>query len=274
MTAAIDIIIVNFNTRAEVLACLTSLHAAMSERVARIVVVDNASTDDSVAAIRAAFPSVLLITLDQNRGFGAANNAALRTSVADFVLFLNSDTIVPPGAIDGLHARAMAQQAVAAGPKLIDAAGRPEVSFGRMLSPWSELVQQTRQRLAASASAWAQSYVDRLVAGERTVDWVSGACLLAHRESTMAVGGFDERFFLYEEDVDLCAALRARGGRILFAPGTHVVHLRGRSVTRSERPPGAPSHYDRSHIAFYEKHAPFWAPWLRRWLRLRGRAIG
>jgi GT2 family glycosyltransferase len=274
MSRPIDIIIVNYNTRTDLLACLASLHNAWPTTVERVMVVDNGSSDGSVDEIRSAFPAVTVIALDQNRGFGAANNVALRASAAEFVLFLNSDTVVPQGAIDGLHARAIARRAVAAGPKLIDGTGRPEISFGRMLSPWSELVQQTRQRLAASAGASARRYIDRLVTGERTVDWVSGACLLAHRESTIGVGGFDERYFLYEEDVDLCAALRARGGDILFAPGTHVVHLRGRSVGRSAPMPGAASHYDRSHIAFYEKHAPSWAPWLRRWLRLRGRAIG
>jgi GT2 family glycosyltransferase len=101
------------------------------------------------------------------------------------------------------------------------------------------------------------------------VDWVSGACLLVHRESAMAVGGFDERYFLYEEDVDLCAALRAKGGVILFTPQTQVVHLRGRSVRQSPGGTGRSSHYDRSHLAFYEKHAPHWVPWLRRWQRWR-----
>ena len=65
---------------------------------------------------------------------------------------------------------------------------------------------------------------------ERVVDWVSGACLLVRRDAVLAAGGFDERYFMYEEDVDLCAALRARGGRILFTPAAQVVHLRGRSV--------------------------------------------
>jgi len=76
---------------------------------------------------------------------------------------------------------------------------------------------------------------------------------------------------MYEEDVDLCASLRAAGGKILFTPAAEVVHLRGRSGTA----PGAAaaSHYDRSHLAFYEKHAPGWALWLKLWLRLRGRPL-
>jgi GT2 family glycosyltransferase len=75
---------------------------------------------------------------------------------------------------------------------------------------------------------------------------------------------------MYEEDVDFCAALRARGGRILFTPRAEIVHLRGRSIGAA---PLRHAHYDRSHLAFYEKHAPAWAPILRLWLRVRGRSI-
>jgi GT2 family glycosyltransferase len=100
------------------------------------------------------------------------------------------------------------------------------------------------------------------------VDWVTGACLLLKRDAALSAGFFDERYFMYEEDVDLCAALRARGGRVLFTPRAEVVHRRGRSAgTRST----VVAQYDRSHLAFYLKHRPRWAPWLQRWLRLRGR---
>jgi GT2 family glycosyltransferase len=91
------------------------------------------------------------------------------------------------------------------------------------------------------------------------------------RAAALEAGLFDERYFLYEEDVDLCAALRARGGRVLFTPRAEVVHTRGRSV--AEAGSAAASLYDRSHLAFYEKHRPGWAPVLRLWLGVRGRRI-
>lgn len=273
MTPAIDVIIVSHNTRADVAACLASLHEAWPAAVARIVLVDNASTDGTADAARRAWPRLTVIALDRNRGFGAANNVALRQSDADYVLFLNSDTLVPAGAIDTLLARLIAREAVAAGPKLVGAEGRPEVSFGPMLSPLAEARQLVRTRLARRGTGLARRYIDRLVSTERVVDWVSGACLLARRDAVVAVGGFDERYFLYEEDVDLCAGLRARGGRVLFTPAAQVVHLGGRSVRALGPATGAPSHYDRSHVAFYEKHAPRWAPWIRRWQQLRGRPV-
>jgi hypothetical protein len=266
MTNDLDVVIVSFNTRQDTLACLASLHAAPPRALGTIFLVDNASSDGSVDAIRAAWPAVDVIALAQNVGFGAANNVALRRSTATVALLLNSDTIVPAGAIDALVSRLETTGATAIGPRLVDDTGRPELSFGRMLSPLSEIGQLLGGRLARSGQGWARRRVERRLSRERRVDWVSGACVLVRRPDVEAAGFFDERFFLYEEDVDLCATLRARGGRIWFTPHATVVHRGGRS--------GAPAsgHYDRSHLAFYAKHAPGWVPWLRLWLRLRGRS--
>ena len=272
ITRELDIVIVSFNTRDDLIACLASLDAHRPARLRQIIVVDNASTDGSVQAVRSRFRDVEMIALDRNVGFGAANNVALRRPGAPLVLLLNSDTIVPPGAIDRLAARLDATGAAAVGPRLVDDGGRPEISFGPMLSPLAELRQKTWQWLATADTDFARRAVANHLGREREVDWATGACLLLRRDAAQAAGFFDERYFMYEEDVDLCAALRARGGRILFTPRAEVVHRRGRSISRAGSP--AASHYDRSHLAFYEKHRPRWAPWLRRWLRLRGRFPG
>jgi GT2 family glycosyltransferase len=271
MTADTDIVIVSFNTREDLLAGLASLDAHRPARLRQTLVVDNASTDGSVQAVRSRFRDVEMIALDRNVGFGAANNVALRQPGAPLVLLLNSDTLVPAGAIDTLAERLDATGAVAAGPRLIDGRGRPEISFGPMLSPLAELRQQTWQWLASADTDFARRAVATHLGRERHVDWVTGACLLIRRDAALSAGGFDEQYFMYEEDVDLCAALRARGGQILFTPRAEVVHRRGRSVGRAGSP--AASHYDRSHLAFYLKHQPRWAPWLRHWLRLRGRPV-
>ena len=272
MTASVDIIIVSHNTRDDLAVCLASLSEAWPACAAQVIVADNASTDGSVAMVQQRWPAVRAIALPKNVGFGAANNVALRESRALYALLLNSDTIVPRGAIDTLLARLQATGAAAAGPRLVDGAGRPEVSFGSMLTPWTEFTQRRRVRTAARDDAQSRQYIQRHLADERFVDWVSGACLLLRRADAEAAGFFDERYFMYEEDVDLCAAIRNRGGKVLFTPAAEITHLRGRSVARSA---GAASsaHYDRSHVLFYEKHARAWAPWLRLWLRLRGRTI-
>lgn len=265
----LDIIIVNYNTAEDLRACLRSLHTSPPARPHHICVVDNASSDGSVAAVRTEFSGVEVAALDTNVGFAAANNIGIRRTSSPLVLLLNSDTVVPTGAIDTLVDRLEATGATAAGPRLVDDHGHPEISWGPMLSPIAEAGQAVRVRLARSPLPWAQRWVARWTATERWVDWVTGACLLVRREAALDAGLLDERYFMYEEDVDFCAALRARGGRILFTPAARVVHRRGRSFAVAGTRPSPL--YDRSHVAFYEKHRPLWAPVLRAWLRLRGR---
>jgi GT2 family glycosyltransferase len=212
--------------------------------------------------VRRDWPDARLVTLERNVGFGAANNVAMRGSPASLLLLLNSDTIARAGAIDTLIERMTDTGAAAAGPRLVDDEGRPEVSFGRMLSPWNEMIQRARVAAARRRGRFATWYTRQLVGREREVDWVSGACLLVWRRAALEAGLFDERYFLYEEDVDFCAALRSRGGRILFTPRAEIVHRRGRSI----RAAGASRDlYDQSHLRFYEKHLPRWAPLLRWW---------
>ena len=266
---ALDIIIVNYNTRQDLAACLRSLQVAPPTRPHTIVVVDNGSSDDSVGATRRDFPAARIIEMGRNAGFAAANNAGIRATASPLIVLLNSDTIVPAGALDRLAERLEATGAVAAGPRLRDGRGWPEMSWGAMLTPLSEWRQATLVRANAHGERRATSRVKALTAAEREVDWVSGACLLVTREAAVAAGLLDERYFMYEEDVDFCAALRAGGGRILFTPAAEITHLRGRSMTNA--PARRPSHYDESHLKFYEKHAPQWVPWLRRWKRVRGR---
>jgi GT2 family glycosyltransferase len=254
----LSIVIVSFNARADLARCLESLHAARPLARHEIIVVDNASTDGSVDAV-AAWPDVIAIDAAANVGFARANNIGIRASTGTNLLLLNSDTIVPAGAIDGLLAELDRHPDVAVvGPRLVDGAGRAELSFGRMIGPLNEFRQK---RLARGGS------VEALTRVQQFPDWVSGACLLVRRNDAEAAGLLDERFFMYTEDVDFCAAIRARGRKILFAPAIEVVHLRGRSAASA---PGATrDHYRRSQLAFYEKHHPAWTPLLRWYLRWR-----
>ena len=265
----LTIIIVSFNTRAELEACLASLARTPPSVPHRITVVDNASSDGTPEALRRNWPGVKLIASDRNLGFAAANNLALRDADTEYVLLLNSDTLVPAGAVDALLAALESDPgAVAAGPRLVGADGRPEISFGRMIGPFNELRQKALVRLYERRVPAAVARVARMTGTRHYPDWVSGACLLVRRADALAAGLIDERYFLYAEDVDFCAALRALGRRILFTPESEVIHLRGASGRA--RPAETARAYRRSQIAFYEKHHPLWAVWLRAYLRLRG----
>jgi GT2 family glycosyltransferase len=265
----LSIIIVSYNAPDDLQRCLESLRAAPPGIPHDITVVDNASTVGGLEAVRSRWPEVTFIALDRNRGFAAGNNAGIRATRGEWLLLLNSDTIVPAGALDTLVARLLAHPlAAAAGPRLIDRSGRAELSFGPAISPLGELRQKAFGALYDRAIGPIAGWVERQTRREQYVDWVSGACLLVSRNDAEGVGLLDERYFLYTEDVDFCAALRAQGRRILFAPAAEVMHLRGRS--RASDPAAANAAYRRSQIAFYEKHHPRWAWLLRAYLRLKG----
>jgi GT2 family glycosyltransferase len=261
------IVIVSYNTRRDLEACLLSLASNPPAIEHEIVVVDNASSDGSADAARAAGARV--VEMGRNAGFSAANNAGIRASGGDLVLLLNSDTLVPADALDRLIERLEATGAAVAGPRIVDGDGRPEISFGRMITPLNELRQKRLMRRYDARLPAAVEHVERETRREQFVDWVTGACLLVRRADAEAVGLLDERFFLYTEDVDFCASIRARGGRVLFTPVSEITHLRGRS--RASNPSVSNDFYTRSHLAFYEKHHPLWAPLLRAYLAVRRR---
>ncbi len=267
--ADLAIIIVSYNTRDDLCVCLRSLHEPPPATSHETVVVDNGSGDGSADAARA-WGGVRVIEAGTNLGFARASNLGIRSSAGEFVLLLNSDTIVPPGAIDALVADLRAHpEAGIVGPRIVDSHGRPEISFGPMMGLLNEMVQKTRGRLYARGTRAIVAGVDRRVRSEHYPDWVSGACLLVRRAVAEEVGLLDERFFIYGEDVDLCAMVRRRGYRVRFTPVAEIIHHRGRSVAKNRA--GVNAAYRRSQVAFYEKHHPFWALWLKAYLWLRGK---
>jgi N-acetylglucosaminyl-diphospho-decaprenol L-rhamnosyltransferase len=264
----LSIVIVTFNSASHIDTCLRSLVEQRPVIDHAIVVVDNASTDGTAAAIRARWNGVRVIDAGANLGFARANNLGIQQTFGPLILLLNPDTSVPAGALDTLAAALDARPDVAiVGPRLVNADGRAELSFGRMMSPLAELRQKFLVRGSERAGPVA-AYVESVARKEREVDWVSGACLLVRRSDAEAVGLMDERYFMYAEDVDFCAAVRARGRRVLFFPSAEIVHLRGQS--RATASAATERAYRRSQLAFYEKHHPGWARWLRMYLMMKG----
>lgn len=265
----LSIVIVTYNSIDHIDACLAALTRHPPRPGHEIVVVDNASPDGTAAAVRRRWPSIRVIDAGTNLGFARASNVGIRATSGDGILLLNPDTEVRAGAIDALVA-ALADPAVAvAGPRLLDAHGRAELSFGALLGPLAELRQKMLVRASHRGLGLARAYVEHVTRQPRAVDWVSGACLLVRRVDAEAVGLLDERYFMYAEDVDFCAAIRARGRRVLFTPAAEVLHLRGQS--RSSAPAATDIAYRRSQLAFYAKHRPRWVPVLRWYLKFRGR---
>lgn len=272
MPDTVAVIIVTYNSREEIGACLDSVVGHTAPFPATVTVVDNGSADGTAAFVRERYPSVQLIQAGGNPGFARANNIGIRATTSEYVLLLNPDTVVPAAAIPTLlRALASDPDAAIAGPRLLNDRNFPELSYGPAFSPWSELGQMILRRLYQRKLRPVVRHIDRAtrIGGER--QWVSGACLAARRKDLEAVGLFDERYQLYLEDVDLCTMVRQRGRKVIFAPQAEVLHLRGRSAARNA---DTSRMRRRSHVAYYDKHLPHWAGLLRAYLRVTGKGTG
>jgi GT2 family glycosyltransferase len=228
--STVSAIIVSFNTREMTLRCVEAVLREVGEVPVEVFVVDNASTDGSVEAIRERFPRVRVIEGAENRGFGAANNLALREAAGEFLLLVNSDAFLRPGAVRAMVGCARAHpRAGVVGPRLLN---------------WDGSLQRSCYKFPSPGRAWAENlwlhrlYPDHPVLGdyerwghdqEREVEWVSGACMLVRRQAYEEVGGFDERFFMYAEETDWQKRMRAAGWAVWFTPAGEVVHLGGGS---------------------------------------------
>lgn len=245
MTPQTSIIIVNWNTRQLLLQCLSSIrtHAAHCE----VLVVDNGSTDGSHTAIEHEFPEVRIIRHAENKGYARANNAGVRAAAGEYLLFLNSDTILMADTV-ALLSKLLHEHpgAAACSPRLLQQNGKAQ--------PFAFGGDPTLKYLLARASARfgiRKPMHNWDTATLQTVDWVSGACLLIRRSAFEQVGGFDEKIFMFFEDNDLCLRLRQAGWNVLYAPHIAVIHLGGGSLAGSTH---RNDYYYRSLKYFYSKH--------------------
>jgi N-acetylglucosaminyl-diphospho-decaprenol L-rhamnosyltransferase len=235
----LSVIVVNWNVQDLLRTCLASLEAELgmtspgaAGKGTEIIVVDNASADGSVEMLRAEFPHVTTISNQHNAGFGAANNQALAQSNGRYVLFLNPDTEVKPGAIRRMLAFIEQRpQAGCAGPRLLNPDGSIQSSRRSFPGVATAFVESTvLQRYCGGLGALRRFYSGRGDEHEpQRVDWLVGACLLMRRSALEEVGAFDERFFMYSEEMDLCYRLRQAGYEVWFVPEAEVVHHEGAS---------------------------------------------
>jgi GT2 family glycosyltransferase len=239
--------------------CLESLRA--NQDVGHeVIVVDNASHDDTLEMLRG-FPEARVIANQDNRGFAAANNQALTVATGDYLLLLNPDTVVPPGALRELLNFAASQpEAGVIGPRLLNPDGSLQASCRRFPTVRAALIRHTvLERLLRHAAAtrdYLMSDWDHQT--PRDVDWVSGACLLVRRAAWEQVGPLDEGFYWGSEDVDYCFRMHRAGWRVMYTPQPAITHAVGRSTTQVIVPTIIRTH--RSMQRLYAKHlARSWA---------------
>jgi hypothetical protein len=228
----LSVSIVAFRTPDLLRRCLSAVLMERGSLEMDVTVVDNASDDGSVDVVRSEFPWVRVIANPRNVGFGAAHNQALRQAVGRYWLVLNSDTVAAPGALRTLVNALDTDPSLAiAGPKLLYPDGTVQPSRRRFPTVATLFLESTQlQRFWPDNAVLRRYYVeDRGDEDAQEVDWLVGACLCLRPEAIRQVGLFDERFFMYSEEIDLCRRLRAAGWRVRYVPRAAVVHLEGAS---------------------------------------------
>ena len=270
MAAPIDlsIVIVNWNTAGLLCDCLRALYAAPSRRTFETIIVDNASSDESVTRVRREFPQAQIIQNTQNLGFARGNNQGLRASQGHYVLLLNSDTQASSSALEALldfmdhH-----PEAGACGPRLLKPEGGIQpFAFGEDPTP-GYLLRRAFNRLLFQRPLHDWN-TDRV----QVVGFIAGTCLLVRRTAIQQAGLLDEGFFMYFEDNDWCRRFREHGWKIYYCPQAAILHVGGQSIARN---PQAREAYYHSLRYFYARHyrwpARLWLwlalPWYRQVVR-------
>ncbi|MEA3397137.1 MAG: glycosyltransferase family 2 protein [Chloroflexota bacterium] len=264
----LSVIIVSWNVRELLRRALASLYASWGDRPGlEIIVVDNDSDDDSVAMLRAEFPQVQVIANSDNRGFTVGNNQGLTCAHGDFLLLLNPDTEVEGEALWQLLDYANNHPRVGMlGPRLLNPDGSTQSSRRRfptlpvlfLESTWLQGLLPRR----VLRSYYAQEHPDAAV---QTVDWITGAAMLTRREVVAQVGGLDEGFFMYSEELDWCRRIKEAGWKIVYYPEARIVHHEGKSSEQVV--PARHSYFQSSKVYYTRKyHGRLVSESLRWWL--------
>jgi GT2 family glycosyltransferase len=248
----LSIIIVSWNVRELLRACLASLPCE-----AETIVVDNASSDGSAEMVRRDFPHVRLLANAENRGFTGGNNDGLRLATKPWVLFLNPDTVVQDDALPLLVAHLQAHPDVGVvGPQLRYGDGSLQSSCRRFPTLATALFESTplAWHWPAERNPWARRYhmTDTLAGGVQEVDWLVGAALLTRHDVLAQVGGFDEEYFMYSEELDWQRRVKQVGWKIVYLPDAIITHYEGKSSEQA----AAARHirFNRSKVRYFRKH--------------------
>ncbi|MFI5251799.1 MAG: glycosyltransferase [Bacteroidota bacterium] len=234
----VSVVIVNYNVRPFLENALNSLRKALSGIDAEIIVVDNASTDGSIEMLRSSFPEVMLIINEYNAGFGAANNTAMKRSTGRFILLLNPDTIVQEDTVRvmikffGEHA-----EVGIAGCKVLNPDGTLQLACRRSFpKPWVAFTKVSGLSSLFQGSPLFGRYnlTYKNPNESYEVDAISGSFMFLRREVYVQTNGFDEEYFMYGEDLDLCYRVQKFGWKVYYVHSTQIIHYKGESARRSD----------------------------------------
>jgi len=253
----LSIIIVSYNTKELLVDCINSIEENLQQTEYEILIVDNNSVDGSVRLLKSKYPNVKLIENNYNAGFAKANNQGLLLSSAEYILLLNSDTVILGEAIGTLvNFLETHQQAAICGPKLLNSDMTLQLpcrrGFPRFVNSISHFLGFDRllpkNRIFGG---YLMTYMDSSI--DHEVDAVSGACMLIRKDVLSTIGGLlDEAFFMHFEDIDLCFRAKKYGYKVYYIHNAEVIHLKGQSSKlRSE---GVTRNFFDSALIYFKKN--------------------
>jgi hypothetical protein len=260
----LSIIIVNWNVRELLRACLRSINEGRGDLDVEVIVVDSGSEDGSVAMVRETFPWVRLIACAENVGFPRGNNIGLDAANGRFLLLLNPDTELVDDALSRMVDYLRRQPDVGVlGPQLLNPDGTVQSSRRRFPTLATAFVESTWLQPWAPRRLLRRYYAADLPdAAVADVDWVTGACMLARREVVAAIGGMDEDYFMYSEELDWCRRMKDAGWRVVYFPPAQVVHHVGKSSEQAVT--ARHVNFNRAKLRYFRKyHGRFPAAVLR-----------
>lgn len=244
----ISIVIVNYNSSTYLLNTVKSVKSSGIKSSYEIIIVDNNSTDNSLKLVMERFPDIKILETGKNLGFAKGNNIGVRSCRGQYILLLNSDTILFENTTDILFNIIKNSENIGViSPVLLNEDRSFQLSFGRDLKLFEEFF------LKFFSGKFYKFYY-KLKKGyiENDVDWVSGACFMVPKYLYEQISGFDESFFIYLEDADLCKRIREKGYKVHITSRTSLIHLLGKS-TKNEFNSILPE-IKKSHLHYYSKH--------------------
>jgi GT2 family glycosyltransferase len=251
----LSITICSWNANDDLRACLASLDAVRGEANFEVIVWENASKDGSGDMVASEFPNAILHSSESNIGFGAGHNRAMEAARGRLIMPLNSDTIVHAGALAAII-RFMQEtpDAGIVGPKLLNPDGSLQYSCRKFPTPMAAVFRNTPLGKLFPRNRFARDYLmqDWQHDSPRDVDWVSGAAICVSRTLYEKIGGFDEQFFMYMEDVDWCYRAHEAGFRVVYLPTAVITHAIGKSTDKAANE--MISQFHKSMMLFYKKH--------------------
>ncbi|MBK8130529.1 MAG: glycosyltransferase family 2 protein [bacterium] len=232
-------VVVTYNSAETIARCVMSLHDTAPAWIDRVIVVDNSSSDNTVSVLKALDGDLTILTNERNFGFGAACNRGARGAATDYLLFLNPDAALEPNCLAELVRFLDAREAASCcGPRIQDETGRPDPAARRGFpTPWNALGRLFFVEKLFPRSRWFASYSMPWLGYEREVrvDTILGACMLVRRSAFDRIGGFDEDYFLFGEDIDLCKRFSDLKLESWFVPTARLLHRGGHSMKSETR---------------------------------------